>query len=164
MAEPSHQYTFEEILDKFGMLTYRTRGVSMEPMLHQMRDIVSIRRKGEQRCSQYDVVLYKRGERYILHRIIEVRPHDYVILGDNCFTKEYGITDTDILGVLDSFVRKGRTYSVDDRRYQKYVRMLIRFQPIRIALGRMRFRVRRALKKVGPVRWLYYRIWRRPED
>lgn len=154
----SNIYTFEEILDQYGMLTYRTQGVSMRPMLRSMRDIVSIRRKGEQRCSLHDVVLYKRGQKYILHRIIGVRPNDYVILGDNCFTKEYGITDADILGVLDSFVRNGRTYTVEDKRYRRYVHWLIRLQPVRTALARGRFQVRQALKKIGPVRWLYYKL------
>ena len=155
-VEQNHTYTFEEILSEYGMLTYRTQGVSMRPMLHAMRDIVSIRRKGAERCSLYDVVLYKRGPKYILHRIIEVRDNDYVILGDNCFTKEYGITDADILGVLDSFVRKGRTYTMDDRRYRRYVRWLIRFQPIRVALAKARFQFRQMLKRIGPVRRAYY--------
>ena len=34
--------TFEEILKKDGRLVYKTRGVSMLPMLHQNRDIAVI--------------------------------------------------------------------------------------------------------------------------
>ena len=34
--------TFEELLQKDGRLVYRTRGVSMEPMLRQNRDLVVI--------------------------------------------------------------------------------------------------------------------------
>ena len=35
--------TFKEVLARDGVLVYRTRGVSMEPMLRQGRDLVTIR-------------------------------------------------------------------------------------------------------------------------
>ena len=34
--------TFEEILEKDGKLVYKTKGVSMNPMLYQNRDLVVI--------------------------------------------------------------------------------------------------------------------------
>ena len=34
--------TFEDILSRDGQLVYKTRGVSMEPMLRQNRDLVVI--------------------------------------------------------------------------------------------------------------------------
>ena len=34
--------TFEELLEKDGRLVYKTKGVSMLPMLHQNRDLVII--------------------------------------------------------------------------------------------------------------------------
>ena len=96
--------TLEECLAENGFLTYRIRGVSMQPMLRQGRDLFTVIPKGPERCKKYDVVLYRRqSDPYVLHRIIEVRPDSYVILGDNCIAKEYGIRDEDILGVLTSF-------------------------------------------------------------
>ena len=46
--------TFETILAREGRLVYRTRGVSMEPMLRQNRDIVVIAAVSG-RLKKYDV-------------------------------------------------------------------------------------------------------------
>ena len=59
--------TFEEILSREGRLIYKTRGVSMQPMLYQNRDLVIIE-TFEGRLKPYDVALYKRGRQYVLHR------------------------------------------------------------------------------------------------
>lgn len=144
--------TFEQILERDGILTYRTQGRSMEPLLHELRDVVSIRRKdvGE-RCALHDVVLYRRGDKYVLHRIVEVRDHDYVILGDNCFNYEAGIKDSDILGVMIAFVRKGRSYTVEDPRYLKYVRIITALTPTLVVLRRLWWRVKQLLKKIPGV-------------
>ncbi|MCF0106813.1 MAG: hypothetical protein HUJ53_08635, partial [Holdemanella sp.] len=70
--------------------------------------------------------------RYVLHRIIEVREKDYVILGDNCITKEYGITDKDIVGVAISFKRKGKDLSIDNPFYKLYSRIWVNSYPVRM--------------------------------
>ena len=126
--------SFEEMLQKTGHLVYTNVGVSMMPLLRQGKDLMEIRRKGPGRCRKYDAVLYKVGGRYILHRILKVRKNDYVIAGDNCFRKEYGITDRQILGVLTGVVRNGRHISVTDKKYQFYVHLWCDFYPIRAAV------------------------------
>lgn len=63
--------TFEDILARDGKLVYKTRGVSMEPMLRQNRDLVVIRVPSS-RLKKYDVALYKRGDNYVLHRVVGV--------------------------------------------------------------------------------------------
>ncbi|MEI3172870.1 MAG: S24/S26 family peptidase [Lachnospiraceae bacterium] len=130
--------TLKECLAQNGFLTYRIRGVSMQPMLRQGRDLFTVVPKGPERCKKYDVVLYRRpSDPYVLHRIIEVRPDSYVILGDNCIAKEYGIRDQDILGVLTSFQHNGHTVSVSDWRYRLYSRIWVFFQPMRIFTASM---------------------------
>lgn len=59
--------TFEELLERDGKLVYKTRGVSMEPMLRQDRDLVVIRIPFS-RLRKYDVALYKRGDSYVLRK------------------------------------------------------------------------------------------------
>ena len=126
-------YTFEDLLDRQGYLVYTNVGVSMLPLLRQRRDIIEIRKK-QGRCKKYDAVLYKRGSKYILHRIIKVREKDYVIVGDNCFWREYGITDDQILGVMARVIRDGRTITPDDWKYRLYVHLWCDFFPIRAAI------------------------------
>lgn len=113
--------TYEEYLEKNGTLIYRNVGVSMLPLIKQGRDLFIVKKKSANRCKKYDVVLFKRADnKYVLHRIIKVNPNDYIIRGDNCVNKEYGVKDEDIIGVMTSFIRKGKEYSVDNRLYKLY--------------------------------------------
>lgn len=125
---------YEQYLDEFGELTYRFRGTSMLPLLKENRDLFTVRKKkpGE-RFKVCDVVLYRRGDSYVLHRILKVLPDGgYVILGDNCINREYGTTDADILGVMTGFQRKGRDYTVRNFRYRFYSRWRVLTAPVRI--------------------------------
>ena len=124
--------TYRDYLEQHGELTLSNVGVSMLPMLRQGRDMFTLTRKTEARCCKYDVVLYisPAGD-YVLHRIVKVRQKDYVILGDNCLNKEYGITDADILGVLTRFVHRGKEYSVFHRGYRLYAAIWYAIYPMR---------------------------------
>ena len=140
-------HSYESYLKEYGSLTYRNKGTSMLPLLKEGRDLFTVVPKTSRRCEKYDVVLYRRPpEKYVLHRIIRVRDDDYVILGDNCLKKEYGITDGDIIGVMTSFVRKGREYSVSDWRYRLYSRVWCAAHPLWIFLYRVKRFVLNRLK------------------
>ena len=123
--------SFEEYLDKNGTLTYTNRGASMEPLLRAGRDLFTVTKKGAARCRVGDVVLFRRGDSYVLHRIVAVRPDDYILLGDNCLNKETGITDRDIIGVMTGYVRKGKAHSTDDFGYMLYSRWIVLTYPVR---------------------------------
>ena len=145
--EPSVQYvTFEDLLQKDGYLVYTNVGTSMLPLLRQRRDIIEIRRKDPgKRCKRYDAVLYKRGDKYILHRILKVRPKDYVICGDHCIWREKGVTDDQILGVLARVIRDGKSIYPTDRKYRIYVHLWCDFYHVRAAIlySKMIFRTMR---------------------
>lgn len=138
--------SYEEYLDRYGRLTYSSVGVSMLPLLRQGRDLFIIERKGRERCRAGDVVLYRRPpDKYVLHRIVRVRLDDYVILGDNCIHKEYGIRDEDIIGVMTGFVRDGREHSVKEAGYMTYSFLQLYLSPVRISLTKAAFRLRRLI-------------------
>ena len=122
---------FEDLLARDGKLIYRTRGVSMEPMLRQNRDLVVIRPPSS-RLKKYDVALYKRGKAYVLHRVLKVASDHYIIRGDNTYVPET-VPDTEVIGVLSGFQRKGKQISVDDRGYQIYARFWHMIYPLRYA-------------------------------
>lgn len=122
-------------------------GNSMYPMLRSRRDTIVVRPCAG-RLGRYDVALYKRGEKYVLHRVLEVRQDDYVIRGDNCLAKEYGITDGDVLGVLTAFHRDEHPVSLESIWYKLYVRIWCRAVPIRpIAVAVLKVRKRRNDRK-----------------
>lgn len=134
-----NETTYEEYLAQHGELTFTNVGVSMLPMIKQGRDLFTLTKKTDERCKKYDVVLYRRPpNQYVLHRIVEVREQDYVILGDNCMNKEYGITDADILAVLTKFVRKGKEYSVTDKGYLWYAKCWYAIYPVRRLLKKLK--------------------------
>lgn len=148
MVEKSEQIsTFEEILARDGKLVYKTRGISMEPMLHQNRDLVIIS-VCPHRLKRFDVALYKRNESYVLHRVIHVREQDYLIRGDNTYRWET-IPDKDILGVLTGFQRKGKYYDVLDRKYQWYVHIWNVIYPVRWLVFHMRRFLIATVRKLG---------------
>lgn len=140
-------------------LTYSNVGVSMLPLLRQGRDTFTVTEKetylkstGEKRFKAGDVILYLRPPKsYVLHRIIEVRRDDYVILGDHCIAKEYGIKDEDILGIMTAYSRDGKNHTVKEASYLRYTKRCLKLYPIRVFFQRLLGKGKRAVRKViGP--------------
>ncbi len=145
----SDSFSFAEYLETHDTLTYANVGVSMLPLLRQGRDLFTVRRKGPGRCTAGDVVLYRRPpDQYVLHRVIEVRPEDYVILGDNCARKETGVRDGDILGVMTAYVRGGKEHSVEEAGYRLYSFIWMHTIGLRIGLKRIRRTLGRMVRRV----------------
>ena len=129
----SERMSVEQILAEKGVYAGTTVGISMEPLLRTRRDVVVIERPTG-RLKENDVSLYRRGEDYVLHRVVRVLPDSYEMRGDNCLRREQGVTDGEILGVLTGFYRKGGRYcSVKDPRYRLYVRCVRLLYPLRRA-------------------------------
>ncbi len=141
--------SFEDYLDRFGTLTYTNVGTSMMPLLRQGKDLFILKKRGPERLEVGDVVLYRRPpDKYVLHRIVEVRPEDYVILGDNCAAREYGIRDEDILAVMTGYVRDGVEHSVTEKAYRDYTARILRSEKPRVAWKRTVMRAKRIVKKI----------------
>ena len=112
--------TFEDELAVNGRIIYANTGNSMRPLIRQGRDLMIIERRPDARMRRLDVVLYKSNGKYVLHRILKVRENDYVICGDNCIKKEYGIKDSQIIGILTGIIRNGREIKTGDLSYRIY--------------------------------------------
>ena len=142
-------FSYEDYLDEYGTLTYSNVGTSMMPLLRQGKDLFIASPKGSERLKVGDVVLYRRPpDKYVLHRIVEVRPDDYVILGDNCLYKEYGIREEDIIAVMTGFVRNGREYGISDFRYRAYSFCILHTVGLRVLLKRVWFKFKRIVRRI----------------
>lgn len=123
----------EEILQQNGFYISTTVGTSMYPMLRNCQDTIVIR-PVTQPLRKYDVPLYKRQDDYVLHRIVKVTPKGYVICGDNCLNREYGITDQQIIGVLSEFIRGEKEVDLNSIEYKSYCRIWVATYPVRYLL------------------------------
>ena len=113
--------SFEQILERDGVLVYKTRGISMRPMLRQERDVIVIKPPLTP-PARYDVVLYRRGSDYVLHRVLRAKGDTYDIRGDNCLATDYDIKKEAILGVLTEFSRDGKKKVLPtDLSYRLYI-------------------------------------------
>ena len=139
--------SYEDYLKKYGSLTYTNTGVSMLPLLRQGKDMFTVTKKGEERCKAGDVVLYRRPPHaYVLHRIIEVLPESYVILGDNCVNKEYGITDDEIIGIMSGYVRGGKEHLITDTVYRVYTKVWMHTIGLRIFIKKISIVIKRVVR------------------
>lgn len=138
---------FEDILEKDGILYYTNIGTSMMPLIRQHRDIMTIVKRPDKRLEKHDVILFKRGEQYVLHRILKVKDDRYEVSGDNQFSMEK-VKDEQIIGVLRSVVRDGKTVSVTDLGYRLYVHLWCDLYPVRFLILRIISAGRSVLRKI----------------
>ena len=124
----------EDILSQNGMYVSTTSGTSMWPMLRHRRDNVVIR-VTTSRLKKHDVALYRMPDgKLLLHRIIKVLPYGYVGRGDNRTVTER-FSDSQVVGVLDSFYRNDKKYSGNFKTYLPYIVLSRVLYPVRRVLN-----------------------------
>ena len=136
--------TIADYLAENGSITYSNSGTSMMPLLKEGRDLFTVRAKrpGE-RFAVGDVVLYRRPpDKYVLHRIVEVADGGYTMLGDNCVRRETGIPESDVLGVMTGYVRKGKAHSVTEPAYLRYTARILKYEKLRVRRKKLAARIR----------------------
>ena len=118
----------------------------MEPLLSERRDTVAVSPLSE-RAKKYDVVLYRRGDKYIFHRVVKVLPDSYVICGDNCIALEKGITDADIIGKMTSLHRANKEINLNGTVYKAYSVCAVMARPLRSVARRGKSALGKAFRK-----------------
>ena len=110
--------TFIDILNTDGYLIYPFKGVSMLPLLEEYNDQVRLEPANDYQL--YDVVLYKIGERYLLHRIIVIKGDKYHIMGDNTYYEDI-VEAKNILAKMVGYYKGDRYISIEDKEYKDYL-------------------------------------------
>ena len=136
----------EDVLSSNGQYVGPTVGVSMLPMLKNRRDTIVVSKKTE-RLQPLDVALYKRGNAYVLHRVLRVTDTGYIIRGDNCYADE-NVPEAAVIGVLTEFFRKGKHYTCDNKKYLNYVKRRLRNYKCRRFFVFAKIKCKNAVKKV----------------
>ena len=125
MAEGAREaLKIEEVLQESGKYVGPTVGVSMLPMLRERRDTIVVLPKRE-RLKPLDVALYRRGEKYVLHRVLALTEDGYIIRGDNCYYNEYILEDA-VFGVLTEFFRGDKHILCTDKKYVNYAKRRVK--------------------------------------
>lgn len=142
--------SIEEVLATEGFYMGPPVGISMWPMLRNRHDVMMVVPvAGELR--RFDVALYRRGNKYVLHRVVgtyeSAGKKGYVICGDNCVALEH-IPREDVLGVLRGFYRDGRHIDCEGSRgYRAYARLWVALFPVRKACKCASAAARRVAKR-----------------
>ena len=137
---------YEDILEIEGKYVGPTSGVSMLPMLKTGRDTVVIVKKTE-RLKPLDVAFYRRGGKYVLHRVITPIEGGYLIRGDNCYSDER-IPEHDVLGVLDEYFRGDKRVKCTDKKYLAYAKRRVKNYPVRRFIMRVKWKIKRILRAI----------------
>lgn len=133
----------EDYLRDEGVYVGKTEGDSMAPLIVQGRDTVVISPPTFP-LKKYDIPVYKREDRYVMHRVVRVTKKGYVICGDNRVHRERDITDEKVIGVLTAVVRDGKMLDATDDEFKRYGVRAVRTWPLRA----VRFTVLRVLRKL----------------
>ena len=152
MEETQEKFTIEQVLEEKGIYVGPTFGISMLPMLKQCRDTIVVRPKTE-RLKRLDVALYKRGEAYVLHRVLEVKDGYYVIRGDNCYADEI-VPEETVIGVLTEFFQKKKHFVCTDKKYIRYAENRLKTYKFRRFFVRIR-------RKLGAIKRKIFGIFKK---
>ncbi len=123
------KYKIEDALAEKGVYVGPTVGTSMQPMLRDRLDTIVVRPKTS-RLQRLDVALYRRGDMYVMHRVIEPIEGGYHIRGDNCYYDER-VAEEDVIGVLTEFFRADKHCFCTDKKYLKYAQKRVKNYKIR---------------------------------
>lgn len=128
----------EEVFAAGGSFPLPVTGTSNLPTLKGGRDEVSLARV-EGPLKKGDLPLYRRDNgQFVLHRIVSVDPDgSFVCCGDHQWVPEPGIRPAQIVGVVVSLRRKGRSFSADAKLYRLWVRLWVRLLKRRRLLIRL---------------------------
>ena len=137
----------EEQLAQGKEVCFSPNGISMLPMLVPERDSVVLK-AAPSVLKKYDLPLYRRENgQFVLHRVVRVlKNNTYVMCGDNQFSRERGIKNSQIIGVVTRFVRDGQEISCKNIRYRIYCILRVKS---RFVLGFFLRAKRKILKKLS---------------
>ena len=130
----------EEAFVNDKTFTIPITGTSMRPLLICGRDTVTLK-KCNDRLVKGDLPLYRRKDgTFVLHRVVGFdKKGNYIMCGDNQFLKEHNIEGSQIIGVVTEITRNGKTFSVDSKKYQLYVKLGLLLLNVRYPYKRVRY-------------------------
>ena len=132
-----------DILNEKNEIVLFGSGLSMWPMLKPNKYLIKLK-KIDRPVEKYDVVLFQRGDKFVLHSVMKVDGDKILTGGDNTYYNDGYIDASQVVAILTDFVRnvdsnKDRVLnwvSVDNVFYKLYARGVVHILPIRRYISR----------------------------
>lgn len=91
------------------VVTIFLQGSSMEPLIRNEKDSITIIPRKHKKLQVGDVVLFRRAMNdYVVHRIYKVEGGMVQTWGDNCRFPDAPIADNAVIGIVDSVNKNGK--------------------------------------------------------
>lgn len=112
-------------------------GNSMSPFLIHGRDMVYLSRL-RRPARRGDMLLYRRGNgAYVLHRVYEVTPEGFTMVGDAQTALEPGVRQEQVAAIVTRVVRKGKPLAPGSFWWDFFEKVWIRIVPLRRPVHRL---------------------------
>ena len=132
-------------------VTICLEGDSMRPLIRRGKDPVTIIPLARP-LEKGDVVLFRLGERYIVHRLWRMQNGMVRTFGDNCWNPDPWIPENQVLGLVVKYARDGRGHRLDTPQARAWGRAWMAIHPIRLCYKRLRALAGRCYRKIFPKR------------
>lgn len=121
-----------QLISEGKTVTITVKGNSMNPFVVHLRDQMTLGPWKQEDIRKGTVALVRdtRGN-HLIHRIIEVRPDRVVLLGDGNVKLTETATWDNIIGIMYSITRKGRTYTPKSMIWRIYSAIWMFLTPVR---------------------------------
>lgn len=98
---------------------FRLKGNSMYPLLRDGLDEIILHPCRKEELRQMDIVLFRYGDRHLLHRIIRIDGDRLYMQGDGCIAAAEECLCSDVVGKVEAVVRpSGREVSMKSKEWR----------------------------------------------
>lgn len=108
-----------DILKESGTIKLPVQGKSMEPFLKEGRDSVVLNLPDGE-LKKGDIVVYKRKNTYVMHRVVDVQQNTLSIMGDNEINPDNGVNKNTVVAVVKEIHRNGKIITEKDLLWKFY--------------------------------------------
>ena len=121
-----------EKLNNEGKVIFTPRGSSMKPILNGEESVVIEKISRKLKKNDLPFIHIKNTNFFMIHRVIKVEKNGfYITCGDNMITKEYNISDNDVLGIVTGYYKNGKLKTFNSFDYKIYCFYINLIRPLR---------------------------------
>ena len=116
---------FLSVLNETGSVRIPVNGRSMRPFLKEGRDKVILTKAYAHSIKKGDIVVYKKGDAYLLHRVVSLDGGVISIMGDNENNPDCGISPESVVATVKCVERNGKVINKNHPLWQFYSRVFV---------------------------------------